>query len=498
MLFNSIDFLLFFPLVTVVHFILPHRVRWVWLLVASYFFYMCWNPKYVVLIAVSTVITWLSGLLLERAARLPDARRRERLRRLWVGLSVGLNLAILCFFKYWGFAIDSLAALLGLVGLPSGGLPRFDVLLPVGISFYTFQALGYTVDVYRGELPAERNLFRYALFVSFFPQLVAGPIERSPRLLSQLAGRHDFDPGHTRDGLLLMLWGMFEKVVVADRISYLVTHVYGHYQELPGIAAVIVMLLFPIQVYCDFAGYSDIARGAAEVLGIRLMVNFRQPFFARSTQEFWRRWHISLSSWFRDYLYIPLGGSRRGKWKQYRNIMITQVTSGLWHGANWTYVIWGALNGIFQVAGAALSPWRKRVCGRLHLSRDCPPVKVLSMAFIFFLYAVSMVFFRAPGVRTALSFFQRMVLHLEPFALRGEALYTIGLAKPHFQVLLWALLVLLIGDILKERLGEVRPYLTRLPLPVRWAAYLAGLFAVLLFGMYGPGYSEAQFIYFQF
>ena len=228
MLFNSIDFLLFFPLVTIVHFVLPHRVRWIWLLVVSYFFYMCWNPKYVVLIALSTVITWLSGLLLERAARQPDKRRRERQRRLWVGLSVGLNLAILCFFKYWGFAIDSLAALLGLAGLPSDGLPRFDVLLPVGISFYTFQALGYTVDVYRGELPAERNLFRYALFVSFFPQLVAGPIERSPRLLSQLAERHDFDPDHTRDGLLLMLWGMFEKVVVADRISYLVTHVYGH------------------------------------------------------------------------------------------------------------------------------------------------------------------------------------------------------------------------------------------------------------------------------
>lgn len=211
MLFNSIDFLLFFPLVTVVYFLLPHRVRWVWLLVTSYFFYMCWNPKYVVLIALSTVVTWLSGLLIGRAGRVPDPRRRALLRRLWVALSFVINLAVLFFFKYFGFFWENLAALAGLAGITLRQ-PGFDLLLPVGISFYSFQALGYTVDVYRGELPPERNLFRYALFVSFFPQLVAGPIERSRNLLTQLYGRHDFDPDRVRDGLLLMLWGMFEKV----------------------------------------------------------------------------------------------------------------------------------------------------------------------------------------------------------------------------------------------------------------------------------------------
>ncbi len=497
MLFNSIDFLLFFPLVTVIHFLLPHRARWAWLLVTSYFFYMCWNPKYVLLIALSTLITWCSGLLLEAAGQVADAKRRERLRRLWVGLSFGLNLAILFFFKYFGFLMDNLSALAGLAGI-TFRQPAFDIILPVGISFYSFQALSYTMDVYRGELPAERNLFRYALFVSFFPQLVAGPIERSKNLLSQLYEQHGFDPDRVRNGLLLMLWGMFEKVVVADRIAYLVTHVFGHYQELPGIAAALAMVLFPIQVYGDFAGYSDIARGAAEVLGFRLMVNFRQPFFARSTQDFWRRWHISLSSWFRDYLYIPLGGSRRGAARKYWNMFVVQLASGLWHGANWTYVVWGALNGVFQLAGAILAPLRERACRLLHISRESAPVKVLSMVFVFLLFAFSMVFFRAPGLRTALSFFKRMLLHFEPFALRGEALYTIGLAKQHFQVLQWALLLLLGGDMLKERLGEVRPHLTRLPLPVRWTVYLAGLFLVLLFGIYGPGYSESQFIYFQF
>ena len=338
MLFNSIDFLLFFPLVTVVYFLLPHRVRWVWLLVTSYFFYMCWNPKYVVLIALSTVVTWLSGLLIGRAGRVPDPRRRALLRRLWVALSFVINLAVLFFFKYFGFFWENLAALAGLAGITLRQ-PGFDLLLPVGISFYSFQALGYTVDVYRGELPPERNLFRYALFVSFFPQLVAGPIERSRNLLTQLYGRHDFDPDRVRDGLLLMLWGMFEKVVVADRIAYLVTHVFDRYQELPGVASVLAVLLFGVQLYCDFAGYSDIARGAAEVLGFRLMVNFRQPYFARSTQDFWRRWHISLSSWFRDYLYIPLGGSRKGTARKYWNLLAVQLTSGLWHGANWTYVV---------------------------------------------------------------------------------------------------------------------------------------------------------------
>ncbi|MCI8881020.1 MAG: MBOAT family protein, partial [Clostridiaceae bacterium] len=365
MLFNSIDFLLFFPLVTVVYFLLPHRVRWVWLLVTSYFFYMCWNPKYVVLIALSTVVTWLSGLLIGRAGRVPDPRRRALLRRLWVALSFVINLAVLFFFKYFGFFWENLAALAGLAGITLRQ-PGFDLLLPVGISFYSFQALGYTVDVYRGELPPERNLFRYALFVSFFPQLVAGPIERSRNLLTQLYGRHDFDPDRVRDGLLLMLWGMFEKVVVADRIAYLVTHVFDRYQELPGVASVLAVLLFGVQLYCDFAGYSDIARGAAEVLGFRLMVNFRQPYFARSTQDFWRRWHISLSSWFRDYLYIPLGGSRKGTARKYWNLLAVQLTSGLWHGANWTYVVWGGLNGLYQIAGAALAPWRERICSRLH------------------------------------------------------------------------------------------------------------------------------------
>ena len=294
---------------------------------------MCWNVKYALLIALSTLITYASGLLIH-----------WRRKRLWVLLSFASNLAILFFFKYFGFFLDNLTAALALAGV-AFKRPAFDVILPVGISFYTFQALSYTMDVYRGEVEPERNPFRYALFVSFFPQLVAGPIERSKNLLGQLYERHDFDPDRARDGMLLMLWGMFEKIVIADRLALLVDYVYDHYAQLPGATIVLATVFFAFQIYCDFGGYSHIAIGAAQVMGFTLMENFRRPYLAQSAAEFWRRWHISLSTWFRDYLYIPMGGSRRGAFRKYLNTMVTFLVSGLWHGANWSFVVWGGLNG---------------------------------------------------------------------------------------------------------------------------------------------------------
>ncbi len=287
MLFNSVDFLLFFPLVTALYFLLPHGARWVWLLLASYYFYMCWNARYALLIALSTLITYASGLLIHRSGE------RQGLKKLWVFLSFASNLAILFFFKYFDFFLDNLSAVLALGGIVLRR-PGFDVVLPVGISFYTFQALSYTVDVYRREVEPEKNPFRYALFVSFFPQLVAGPIERSKNLLGQLYERHSFDPDRVREGLLLMLWGMFEKIVVADRLAMLVDHVYDNYAELPGAAIVVATVFFAFQIYSDFAGYSHIAIGAAQVMGFTLMENFRRPYLARSAADFWRRWHISL------------------------------------------------------------------------------------------------------------------------------------------------------------------------------------------------------------
>lgn len=496
MIFNSIDFLIFFPVVTLLHFVLPRRVRWVWLLIASYYFYMSWNPRYAVLIALSTVITWLSGLLIARAGEIADERARTRRKKLWVAASFVSNLAILFFFKYYGFFAANVNGLFGLAGL-SFRAPALDVVLPVGISFYTFQALGYTVDVYRGDIAPCRNLFRYALFVSFFPQLVAGPIERSGNLLHQLEVPHDFDGERARDGLLLMLFGLFQKVVVADRLAIVVQTAFDSYQALPGVAVLTGLVLFAFQIYCDFGGYSNIAIGAARVLGVDLMVNFRQPYLSRSCGEFWRRWHISLSSWLRDYLYIPLGGSRCSKARKHFNLMVTFLASGLWHGASWSFVVWGGLNGLYQVLGERLAPLRERFWRPICPDRDHPVRKAIQIATTFVLIDFAWLFFRSGSFRWGLSMLRHMVTSFHPGGLFYGGWEKLGLSGANWIVLLVSLGLLIAADLLTAR-GPVRPRLTAKPLPIRWAVYLAGIFAVLIFGVYGPGFSESQFIYFQF
>lgn len=341
MLFNSIDFLIFFPIVLIVYFIFPNKIKYLWLLAASYYFYMCWNAKYALLILVSTIITYVSGLLLEKVKRTKFERKKIKYIKNWiVAGSFALNLSILFYFKYVNFAIDLLTKLFDKVNIALN-ITQFDIILPVGISFYTFQALSYTVDVYRDDIYAEKNFFRYALFVSFFPQLVAGPIERSKNLLKQLAVPQKFKFENFREGLLLMLWGYFLKIVLADRIAIFVDTVYGDFYAYTGWYIVVATVLFGVQIYCDFAGYSTIAMGAAKILGIQLMENFNAPYFSVSVAEFWRKWHISLTLWFKDYLYIPLGGSRKGKLRKYLNKMIVFLCSGLWHGASLSFVVWG-------------------------------------------------------------------------------------------------------------------------------------------------------------
>ena len=490
MLFNSVDFLLFFPLVTALYFLLPHGARWVWLLLASYYFYMCWNARYALLIALSTLITYASGLLIHRSGE------RQGLKKLWVFLSFASNLAILFFFKYFDFFLDNLSAVLALGGIVLRR-PGFDVVLPVGISFYTFQALSYTVDVYRREVEPEKNPFRYALFVSFFHQLVAGPIERSKNLLGQLYERHSFDPDRVREGLLLMLWGMFEKIVVADRLAMLVDHVYDNYAELPGAAIVVATVFFAFQIYSDFAGYSHIAIGAAQVMGFTLMENFRRPYLARSAADFWRRWHISLSTWFRDYLYIPLGGNRKGRGRKYINTMVTFLVSGLWHGASWSFVVWGGLNGAYQVLGEMLSPVREGVCRVLRVNRKGLLWRGGQTVFTFCLIDFAWLFFRAPSFSAARGMLAHTLRNFQLSALPGQLL-NLKLNGPNFLAALAGVGVLLTADLLQERLGPLRPRLVRLALPVRWAFYLAAVLAVLIFGVYGPGYDARAFAYFQF
>lgn len=341
MLFNSYSFLIFFPIVILIYWIIPLRFRYIWLLAASYYFYMCWNAKYALLLLACTVITYLSGIFIYKIKNSGKAEARRIIyMKLCVAFSFIINLGVLAWFKYFDFFVENLQKVFAHIGITLSS-PTFDIILPVGISFYTFQALSYTMDVYRGEIYAEKNFLKYALFVSFFPQLVAGPIERSKNLLKQVAVPHRFDYEKCREGFLLMMWGFFMKLVIADRAAIVVNTVYNNYEQYPGLYLVIATILFAFQIYCDFGGYSTIAMGAAKMLGFELMENFNCPYFSKSVSEFWRRWHISLSSWFKDYLYIPLGGNRKGKIRKYINLMIVFLTSGLWHGAQWSYVTWG-------------------------------------------------------------------------------------------------------------------------------------------------------------
>ena len=495
MLFNSLHFLIFFPVVCFVYFIIPHRVRYLWLLAASYYFYMCWNPKYALLMLTSTAITYLSGILIADA----DRKGYIAKKKLYVFISFASNLTILFLYKYFDFALANINRVLSIAGIQLL-TPSFDLLLPVGISFYTFQALSYTMDVYRNDVIVERNFLKYALFVSFFPQLVAGPIERSANLIHQLSEKHYFDANRAMRGLLLMLWGFFQKLVIADRAAYFVNSVYNapSAETSVGLAVVLATILFAFQIYCDFSSYSDIARGAAEVMGFTLMKNFETPYFAKSVSEFWRRWHISLSTWFRDYLYIPLGGNRKGTVRKYTNLMIVFLVSGLWHGASWNFVIWGALNGMYQVVGSVTQPFRDYINQKTGNDPHIFSTKLMKLLITFLLICFSWIFFRANSTRDALLLIHNMFAEFNPWIFTDGTLFSFGLDAADMFILLVSLLVLLGVSIAKYKKVEIRQWLLSQGLWFQYAIYLIAIFYIMIFGVYGSGFDAAQFIYFQF
>ncbi|MBQ6888827.1 MAG: MBOAT family protein [Lachnospiraceae bacterium] len=484
MLFNSFNFLIFFPAVVLAYFLIPQKIRYLWLLAASYYFYMCWNPKYVLLLLFSTGVTFLGGLAIERFQN----------KKTFLTLTVIANLTVLFAYKYFDFAMDNLNWILNKFHIQAID-PGFDILLPVGISFYTFQALGYTIDVYRKEIYAEKNFLKYALFVSFFPQLVAGPIERSKNLLKQVSEKHTFDYDRMRKGLLIMLWGYFLKLVIADRAAIFVNVVYGDYVSYGGIYIVIATLLFAVQIYCDFAGYSTIAKGAALIMGFRLMENFEAPYFAKSVAEFWRRWHISLSGWFRDYLYIPLGGNRKGKLRKQLNTMIVFLVSGLWHGASWNFVIWGGLNGFYQVVGMWWQDLRGKIVGKT-AKNIC--INVCKTIVTFILVDFSWLFFRADSIRDAFAMLKSMLTVKNFSVLTDGSLFGLGLNQYHFWFLLLAIAILWITDYFKYKNVDLFEKIEKQNVAVRYFVYMCLFCAVVLFGIYGVDYEASQFIYFQF
>lgn len=483
MLFNSVDFLLFFPIVVGLYFIVPRKMRYIVLLVASYYFYMSWNPKYALLIGFSTVVTWGCSLIM---CKVQDDSKK----RLCLILNCVVNLGILFIFKYANFAIGNINKIMSLMGVTTIER-RLDLLLPVGISFYTFQALSYTFDVYKKDIVPEKNLLKYALYVSFFPQLVAGPIERSTRLLPQVQNVENinvWDYNRIRDGLILMLWGFFQKLVIADRASILVDNVINNYFNYGFFEISIAVFLFAFQIYCDFGGYSNIARGAAKVMGFDLMLNFRQPYLAKSIKEFWKRWHISLTSWFTDYLYIPLGGNRKGEIRKYFNIFIVFAVSGLWHGASWSFVVWGLLHAIYQIAEAVGAKWRTKTIREDNLS-----AKLRKIIITFILTDFAWIFFVSNGLKHALKLIRQMFT-----VFQTTGIYELGLDRGNWFMLTFGLIVLLLVDILHEKKISIFDLVAKQEIWFRWLICFTLLWVTIMFGIYGPEYDTSTFIYFQF
>ena len=481
MLFNTQGYLVFFLLVVLMYFILPKAWRWVLLLIGSYFFYMNWNAYYAILMMVSTGITYASGLLLSNT----DSKGRKKL---ILAISLISNLGILFVFKYYGFFRENMEALAELLKV-GNAFPELNILLPVGISFYTFQALSYSLDVYYDKIKPERHFGIYALYVSFFPQLVAGPIERSTNLIPQLEKSKDFDYSNFRRGLALIAFGLFKKMVIADRLSVLVNTIYNDPESFTGVSLYIATLFFAFQIYCDFSGYSDIAIGSARVLGIDLMKNFDRPYFAKSIGEFWQRWHISLSTWFRDYLYIPLGGNRAGRFRVFINLMITFLVSGLWHGASWNFVIWGGLHGFYLIIERLLKV--NKVNTRV-LSFGAKMPRVL---LTFALTCFAWIFFRANTLSD--SYYIISHLHLKNIRILFDgSLYTYGLNAQEFWVASISIIVLLVIHFIQRR-KHLAEWLFLQPWYFRWPVYTLVAMVVIFFGVYG-NFQPSQFIYFQF
>ncbi len=491
MLFNSIDFILFFPIVTLLYFIIPKKLRALFLLGCSFYFYMCWKAKYIVLIGFSILVTYLGGILIEYF----DKRQKPFQKSLVLYSTLLSNLAILFLFKYYNFFAENLAA----VTHNQLMLPLLRFALPVGISFYTFQALGYTIDVYQKVLPAEKNPIIYALFISFYPQLVAGPIERSTNLMPQIKQGTSFSYENMRQGLLLMGWGMFQKLVIADRLALFVDGVYAAYTQVNGIFLLAATILFAFQIYCDFASYSNIARGAAKVMGYELMVNFDAPYLSRSFAEYWSRWHISLSTWFQDYLFEPIvWHAKNKKVASYVAVLTVFAVSGLWHGASWTFLLWGALHAFFRMGEMFLRRPKKKLYKKLHISVKSKWFQAVQTVFVFLCVCLTYIFFRSNTVSQAFSVLGSILTNTNPSLLFTSQFFSFGLDVKDAVVALLAMLVLVISDVLIYRRKDIYHTITRQPRPIRWIIYWILLFSIVIFGVYGPEYSVAPFIYFQF
>lgn len=479
MLFNSLDFALFLPIVFVLYwFVARGSLRWqnALLLIASYYFYACWDYRFLFLLMFSTLLDYFTGIRMGEA-------RTKRWKKAWFWISISINLGFLAVFKYYNFFAESFTELVSGFGWHPHPA-TLDIVLPVGISFYTFHGLSYVIDIYKDRIPAEKNFVDYAVFVSFFPLLVAGPIERATHLLPQIKKERAFNYTQAVNGLRQILWGLFKKVVIADGCAEYADLIFNNADHYSGSTLLLGAVFFAFQIYCDFSGYSDIALGTARLFGMELLRNFAFPYFSRDIAEFWRRWHISLSTWFRDYLYIPLGGSKGGTWMRVRNTFIIFLVSGFWHGANWTFIVWGALNALYFLP-LLLSNKNRNNLEIVAQGRIFPSVKeTLSVLGTFLLTVLAWVFFRAESVTDALVFIGDIFnknLFTAPAVMSLTMIY----------LLLFMIVIEWVG---REQQYAIERFGFRWPRLLRWGFYA---FLIFLTGMYMQT-NETPFIYFQF
>lgn len=492
MLFNSYNFLVFFLVVTTIYFLLPHKLRWLHLLVASCYFYMAFVPIYILILFFTIIVDYVAGIMIEGA----DGSRR----RWFLIMSLVANVGILAVFKYYNFFIENVNLLFHSAN-SAISIPLLKIILPIGLSFHTFQAMSYTIEVYRGNQKAERHFGIYALYVMFYPQLVAGPIERPQNILHQFHQKHEFSVENVTSGLKMMLWGFFKKIVIADRLAMVVNEVYKSPSHFIGLPVCIALVFFAFQIYCDFSGYSDIAIGAAKIMGFDLMTNFNNPYAAESISEFWTRWHISLSTWFKDYLYIPLGGSRKGKFNWYRNLFIVFMISGLWHGANWTFIIWGALHAVYSISGLIMKSPSEKFSQSIGLNNFTALKTFINRTIVFILVTFAWIFFRAKNIREALcvikNFFSGWgkTFSSSQIKLMITELGGGKLIDGFFNVAIGIMLILFLQYV-QQQTKNKKPmdWLDGKPTVIRWSFYYSLIISILVFG----AFNNAEFIYFQF
>ena len=491
MLFNSIEFLIFLPLVFFGYWFVFKSLRWqnLFVVAVSYLFYGWWDWRFLLLILFTSLCSYLSGVYLEKCAGNRSVQK-------WISAgNILLNLSILGVFKYFDFFTENLVNVLHLLGWDADYV-TLNILLPVGISFYTFQALSYTIDVYQGKIKATHDIVAFFAYISFFPQLVAGPIERATHLLPQFLRPRNFDCDLALDGIRQMLWGFFKKVVVADNCALFVNGVFENYQTLDGSTLFLGAFFFTIQIYGDFSGYSDIAIGCARLFGIDLMQNFKYPYFSRDIAEFWRRWHISLSSWLRDYVYIPLGGNRRGRIAKFINLTVVFAVSGVWHGTGWKFLVWGLLHAFYQIAGELTAPLKKRMYTLLRLPEDSFARRLLQTLGTFLWVMLAWIIFRAESLESALMMIRSMFTVYNPWTLFDGSLFTLGLEGKEFFILLLSVMTLWGVETWQEK-RCIRDWILEQHLIVRWGIYLAGICLIWIYGTYGFGFGQ-DFIYGRF